>query len=201
MNKFSIAAVASVLALGVAAPAFAQSGPSEVAPFTGPRVEVLAGYDHLGGDGGRNGLVYGGALGYDAQVGGVVLGIDGEITGATTRGVDTSVVVPGDRFRVKAGRDLYVGGRLGYVISPQALIYAKAGYTNARVNERYTSTTLNLNDHDDLSGYRLGAGLEYKLTGNAYIKAEYRYSHYGKLDNVDVNLNRHQVLGGVGFRF
>lgn len=199
MNKFSIAAVASVLALGVAAPAFAQS--NEAAPFTGPRVEVLAGYDHIGGNGGRNGLVYGGALGYDAQVGGVVLGIDGEITGATTRGSDTNVVVTGDRFRVKAGRDLYVGGRLGYVISPQALIYAKAGYTNARIDQRYTTTALTLNDHDDLSGYRLGAGLEYKVTGNAYIKAEYRYSHYGKLDNYDINLNRHQVLGGVGFRF
>ena len=59
------------------------------APFTGPRVEGLVGYDNLrdGSDGnsdGRDGVVYGAAVGYDVQVGGAVLGVEGEITDSST---------------------------------------------------------------------------------------------------------------------
>ena len=203
MRKFAFTAAASVLAFGLAAPAFAQDVPVENAPFTGPRVEALAGYDHIGGENGRDGVVYGGAIGYDAQVGGVILGVEGEITGATTKGSDRDVLVTGDRYRIKAGRDLYAGARIGYAISPLAMIYAKGGYTNARINSRYTTTTATFRDHDDAEGYRIGAGLEYKVNTNTYVKGEYRYSNYKNLDdsNVDIDLDRHQVLAGVGFRF
>lgn len=205
MRKIVITAASAALALGLAAPAFAQDAPVDTtvanAPFTGFRVEALAGYDHVGGDAGSDGLAYGGAIGYDAQVGGVILGVDGEITGATTKGTDRDVLTAGDAYRLKAGRDLYVGARLGYAISPQAVIYAKGGYTNARINERYSIGTATIRDHDDAEGYRIGAGLEYNVGANAYVKGEYRYSHYSKLDNYNIDLDRHQVLAGVGYRF
>ena len=50
----------------------------------------------------------------------------------------------------------------------------------------------------------MGAGVEYNLTPTAYIKGEYRYSHYGHIngiDNYDPNVDRHQIMGGVGIRF
>jgi outer membrane immunogenic protein len=202
MRKFALTA-ASLLALGIAAPAFAQDVPVEAAPFTGPRVEAVAGYDHIGGENGRDGFVYGGVLGYDAQVGGVILGVEGEITDATTKGTDRGLVAAGDTFRISAGRDLYAGARLGYAISPVAMIYAKAGYTNARINSRYTLGTTSVRDHEDAEGYRVGAGIEYKMGTNAYVKGEYRYSNYSNIDgaDVDIDLDRHQVLAGVGFRF
>ncbi|MEN2786871.1 outer membrane protein [Sphingomonas qilianensis] len=203
MRKFALSAATGVLALGLAAPAFAQDVPVEAAPFTGPRVEAIAGYDHLGGENGSDGVVYGGQIGYDAQVGGVILGVEGELTGATTKSDDANVLAAGDRFRVKAGRDLYAGARLGYAISPVAMIYAKAGYTNAQIESRYTAGVVTIRDKEDAEGYRLGAGLEYKMSGNAYVKAEYRYSNYNNLDggDVDIDLDRHQVLAGVGVRF
>jgi len=203
MRKLVLTAATAALGLGLAAPAFAQD--TGKAPFTGVRVEALAGYDNLSdGDSrssGKDGFVYGGALGYDAQVGGFVLGVDGEITGATTKVRGTDVLTAGDRLRVRAGRDLYVGGRIGYVVSPQTLIYAKAGYTNARINTDYTVGTARIEDHSDLDGYRLGAGLEYNVTPQAYLKAEYRYSHYGNAGGYDIDANRNQVLAGVGYRF
>ena len=59
MNKFLIAALLGATA---ATPALAQ----DAAPFTGPRVEALVGYDNVKGDGGhRNGVTYGAGLGYD----------------------------------------------------------------------------------------------------------------------------------------
>ena len=202
MRKFVLTAAAT-LAFGLAAPAFAQDTPVEDAPFTGLRAEGIAGYEHLGGEDGRDGVVYGGALGYDAQVGGVTLGVEGEITDATTKGRDSNVLVAGDSLRIGTGRDLYAGARLGYAISPVALIYAKGGYTNARINARYTIGATTVRDHDEAEGYRIGAGIEYKLSGNAYVKGEYRYSNYSNLDdgNVDIDLDRHQVLAGVGVRF
>ncbi|QKR98824.1 porin family protein [Sphingomonas sp. CL5.1] len=206
MRKLVIATAAAAMGAALATPALAQSQ----APFSGPRVEVLAGWDHLnshdGDSDGRDGFTYGGAVGYDARIGGnAVLGVEGEIDGATTKARAYDVVNANDSFRLKAGRDIYVGGRLGYVVSPQAMIYAKAGYTNARFNARYFDGTSTVyEDGRNLDGYRLGAGVEYNLTPTAYIKGEYRYSHYGHMngiDNYDPNVDRHQIMAGVGMRF
>jgi len=204
MRKLAFATAAAAFGVALATPALAQNG-----DFSGPRLEALAGYDNLqdGGDGdseGREGFTYGALLGYDFQRGNIVYGIDGEITDATTKSRSYNEVTAGDRFSVEAGRDLYIGGRLGYVISPAAMIYAKGGYTNARVESRYQPTTgadSELVDKADLDGFRLGAGLEYKLTPTAFVKGEYRYSHYGEIEGYNIDLDRHQLMAGLGIRF
>jgi outer membrane immunogenic protein len=204
MRKFAFATAAAAFGVALATPALAQNG-----DFSGPRLEALAGYDNLrdGGDGdseGREGFSYGVLLGYDIQNGNIVYGIDGEITDATTKSRSYNEVTAGDRFSVEAGRDLYIGGRLGYVISPAAMIYAKGGYTNARVESRYQANTgadSELVDKADLDGFRLGAGLEYKLTPTAFVKGEYRYSHYGEIEGYNIDLDRHQLMAGLGIRF
>jgi outer membrane immunogenic protein len=204
MRKFAFATAAAAFGVALATPALAQNG-----DFSGPRLEALAGYDNLrdGGDGdseGREGFSYGALLGYDIQNGNIVYGIDGEITDATTKSRSYNEVTAGDRFSVEAGRDLYIGGRLGYVISPAAMIYAKGGYTNARVESRYQANTgadSELVDKADLDGFRLGAGLEYKLTPTAFVKGEYRYSHYGEIEGYNIDLDRHQLMAGLGIRF
>ena len=205
MRKLVFAAAAASGGAALATPALAQS---QQAPFSGPRVEALVGWDHLrdGSDGstdGRDGFTYGGAIGYDARVGGnVVLGVDGEITGSTTKARTSDLIQTGDNLRIRAGRDIYLGARAGYVISPRAMVYVKGGYTNARINARYydgVSTTVE--EGRNMDGYRVGAGLEYNLTPSTYIKGEYRYSHYGKFDGYDADIDRHQLLAGVGVRF
>jgi outer membrane immunogenic protein len=201
MRKLILATAATAAALA-ALPAAAQTA----APFTGPRIEALGGYDTLqdGSDGdseGRDGFVYGGAIGYDVQLGGLVAGVEAELTDSTTRARSYNALAAGDRFQVEAGRDIYVGGRLGYVISPQAMIYGKAGYTNARVEARYDDPTLSIRDDADLDGFRVGAGLEYNITPSAYVKGEYRYSHYGEIEDYDIDADRHQLMAGVGIRF
>lgn len=204
MRKLAFVTAAAAFGVALATPALAQNG-----DFSGPRLEALAGYDNLqdGGDGdseGREGFTYGALLGYDFQRGNIVYGIDGEITDATTKSRSYNEVTAGDRFSVEAGRDLYIGGRLGYVISPAAMIYAKGGYTNARVESRYqpnTGADNELVDKADLDGFRLGAGLEYKLTPTAFVKGEYRYSHYGEIEGYNIDLDRHQLMAGLGIRF
>lgn len=171
MRLFAVSALALAT---LATPAFAQEA---AGPFSGPRAEVVAGWDHAGSYGeGKSGLAYGGAIGIDAQVNHVVIGLEGEITGATTK-----------EDGVSAGRDLYAGMRFGYVVTPTTLVYVKGGYSNARISID--------DDGANFDGYRFGAGVERNF-GRFYGKVEYRYSRYE-----DAELNRDQVMAGVGIRF
>ncbi len=192
MKTYLIAALAATTLAG---PALAQ----DAAPFTGFRVEALAGYDKLKGNGGsRDGITYGGAAGYDFQLGSAVAGIEGEYLDSDTKGCEGSFVVAGDSICANGKRDRYVGGRAGVAATPNTLVYAKAGYTNAKVGVNYTDPATpanNVSASDELDGVRVGAGVEQKLGTNLYAKAEYRYSNY------EAGIERHQVLGGVGFRF
>lgn len=170
MKRFVAAAVA---AIAFATPALAQ----DEATFTGFRVEGLIGYDVVSTPAisDQDGLLYGIGIGYDFNAGPVVLGVEADVTDSTTK-------IAG----IVSDRDLYVGARVGTVVG-QSLLYAKAGYTNARLE----SPVGNAN----FDGVRLGAGVEYALGGNMFLKGEYRYSNY------EADLSRHQVVGGFGIRF
>jgi outer membrane immunogenic protein len=186
--------VASLAAASVAAPALAQ----DRGPFTGVHVEGIAGWDRSHVQGGhRDGVVYGVGAGFDFQAGRAVLGVEGEASDASTKQCVSATVVANDRLCAKAGRDLYVGGRIGALVGPATLLYAKAGYTNGRYNLTYTEPTgvSNFKLHDNLDGVRVGAGVEQAVGRNAYVKAEYRYSNY------EQGFDRHQVVAGFGFRF
>lgn len=187
---------AALLAGTVAAPALAQGQ----APFTGPRVEGIVGWDRnqVEDAGKEDGVLYGVGLGYDFQMGGMVAGIEAEATDSSADTCERDVTVPGDRLCAGAKRDLYVGGRVGSVIGSSTLLYAKAGYTNARFGFDYDDGGSGANDFGDgrnLDGVRLGAGLEHAIGPNSFVKAEYRYSNYQ--DDVE----KHQAVAGFGFRF
>jgi outer membrane immunogenic protein len=217
MRKLILATLAATTA-AAAIPAAAQ----DAGPFTGPRGGVILGYDAMRpgetedsmirGDQGSDGFLYGGDIGYDVAFNSLVVGVEGEITGSTGR-VDNDPRDPSDfgYGRVKAGRDLYIGGRIGVLAAPRTLVYGKVGYTNARLDLTRSDTTTNTGRNFNLDGYRLGAGIEQSLTPNTYAKLEYRYSNYGdaRLNYPDgsstgtfgVDTDRHQVAVGAGFRF
>lgn len=210
-------------ALAISAPAMAQSATDGA--FTGPRVEALVGYDiskagdttdddiNDNNDQSIDGVTYGGAIGYDVNVGGVVLGLEGEITDSSADvdfdGGDAETFGLGD---VNAGRDLYVGVRAGVLATPDLLLYAKGGYTNARYNVNGSFDGDEYRAKIDTDGFRLGAGAEYALNQNTYAKLEYRYSNYSSaeldfegdqpdVDLGEIDVDRHQVMLGFGYRF
>ena len=201
---------AALLASAAVTPALAQ----ENAPFTGAHVEALAGYDAIGVgdadlDDSADGFLYGINAGYDFQLGGVIAGIEGEVTDSTTKRRGNELLVVGDSARLDTDRDLYVGARLGFAAGPSTMIYAKGGYTNAKLKAEYNDGTgLLATEGVTLDGYRLGAGVEQKFNifgPSGYVKAEYRYSNYKNLDfgaaDIDTDLDRHQLLVGLGVRF
>ena len=220
--KYTVAILAASSAAALAPPAMAQD---TNAAFTGPRAEVLAGYDsstagstidddiNVDNDQSIEGIAYGAAIGYDVAFGGVLVGAEAEYTGSTA---DTEFVdgdFEGFGFgNVETGRDLYVGARVGVLAQPDLLAYAKGGYTNAKYNLRSTDGTRQFDQDIDADGYRVGAGLEYALSGNSYTKIEYRYSNYGEgeidfdadvpdSERFELDTDRHQVMVGFGYRF
>lgn len=205
MKKIIVAAAA---AAAFATPAFAQ----EESNFGGFKAGVVLGYDstklEIEDEGGsKGGFLYGVTAGYDLQLGRAVLGVEAEVTDSTTRKRAADLLKAGDRAKLSAGRDLYIGARAGVAFNPTLLGYVKAGYTNARVKLNYDGVpaTTSFTASDNLDGYRLGAGLEYSPKGNFFGRLEYRYSDYGKFKyqgvNTGVETSRHQVAVTAGYRF
>ena len=189
--------LAALLTGAAAAPAAAQVN----APFTGPRVEAIIGYDHadVNDVGSSDGITYGIGAGYDFQMGSAVVGVEAELSDSTVDECVTNVDVPTDELCAQVGRDIYVGGRVGGVVGANSLLYAKAGYVNGRVAAEYNDgidgDAGDFEEGANLDGVRVGAGLEHRLGTNSFVKAEYRYSNY------EAGVEKHQGVVGVGFRF
>lgn len=201
MSRFIFAALAAAT---IAAPALAAD---DEKTFNGPFVGVQLGWQQdrqslttgtvppvttrAKGDG----LAYGGQIGYDFQVGKAVLGVETSLTGRTGRTDFTA-------FDVEQGRTINVSGRAGWLITPQGLLYARGGYSNARF-----SITNPAGPAENRDGYLVGAGYEHKLGRNVSARIEYNYADYGndRLPGIGsgstLNYHRHAVMTGVNFRF
>ena len=220
-TMFALLATGSLAAL--ATPAAAQDLDS---PFSGLRVQGSAGYDQLragssidadtdaeNNDQSAEGIFYGATVGYDVDLGSVVIGPEVEFAGSTAdTDFDNGDFEGFGLGNVSAGRDLYLGGRIGVKSSEDMMFYVKGGYTNAKLNIRSNDGTTEFDTDYDLDGYRVGGGLEYAFGRNMFTNIEYRYSNYtdaevdfdGTLpdsDRFDVDTDRHQVTVGVGMRF
>jgi outer membrane immunogenic protein len=212
--------VASLLAgATLATPALAQ----DVNPtFTGPRVEAILGYDHVGAgssidnnndrdDQSIDGLLYGVGAGYDVNLGSAVVGVEGEFTDSTAKSDRYDLT---DQFgfgRVSQGRDLYIGARAGILANPNTLVYVKGGYTNTKLNVLAGDTDETTDTAFKLDGWRIGGGVERAINANTFAKVEYRYSKYDSAhidymdgatsSEFDIDTDRHQVVASVGWRF
>ena len=193
MTRLLATAAVAAIAL-TATPAVAQTAPAPV----GPRIEGLVGYDALrvdledfGVDDKLkdNDLFYGIGAGYDFAVSPTLsAGVDVEYTESNNKAdFDDGE----ENAEISTGRDLYAGGRITLPISDRANVYAKAGYTNLKVNGDVDG----VDDSFNLDGARIGAGAQFNIAGQAYVGGEYRYSNY------EQDVSRHQVALTLGTRF
>jgi outer membrane immunogenic protein len=141
------------------------ASPAMASDFAGPRIEVTAGADDVTGGVDPTDVTYGGVLGYDLQVGKVVLGVEATAANVFDRA------------------DLGAAARLGYTLNKNVLAYTRVGYTNLDLGAR------------SADGLAVGGGLEVKLIGSTFAKAEYRYTDF------EGGLGRHGGLVGFGLRF
>ncbi|PWW04237.1 outer membrane immunogenic protein [Hoeflea marina] len=122
--------------------------------------------------------------GYDHEFGnGMVAGIEAR---GRLSGVSTSLTFPGFDASVDEEYGFDVVGRLGYKLTPSALIYGLAGYSFAHFNVDATSFG---SVYDwDANGYVVGAGMEIALSDHLFAGLEYRYAGYEDEDIFDAGL-------------
>jgi outer membrane immunogenic protein len=123
-------------------------------------------------------------------------GIETEIgyaTNSATTGVPGVSNAPGDSVGVKEDWEGGVRARLGYAVAPNTVVYATTGLALQHLQATVTCTSatpfpcgrfgpvtaISATNSPTLSGWTLGGGAEYALTGNLRLRAEYRYSDYG----------------------
>lgn len=164
MKKIVIAASAAVLAMS-AQNAFAQ----DASTFTGPRIGVeigMADDDFLGSEE----TTWGVNAGYDADLGGFVLGGTVSYTGIFDD--------EGSDFE-----ELGIGVRAGAKAGDNALVYATVGYSDIDVYGV------------GVDGVKLGLGIELASSGGFYGQLETRYGSY----DYDIDLYQTVVGVGYRF--
>jgi outer membrane immunogenic protein len=145
----------------------------------------------------RGGLV-GGTLGYNWQMNALVLGLEGDLDWANISG--SVACAPG----VCETRNNWLGtfrGRLGYAMG-RFMPYVTGGLAVGGVK---TSVTGFADSSTTRTGWTVGGGLEYAVSGPWSIKVEYDYVDLGRASapvaGSDAKFQSHIVRAGLNYRF
>jgi outer membrane immunogenic protein len=148
-------------------------------------------------------------LGADFQGSGsnVVFGVFGNYSFG---GIDANVGSGYDNITMSIDNQYQLGLRAGYLVTPTTLAYVKAGYSGGTLNVTHTGAGEWSNP--SLSGYTAGLGVETRLYGGVFARAEYDYTNYGDnqfhtysnattTETSSVNLDEHIAKVGVIYKF
>ena len=130
-----------------------------------------------------DGVVGGGHVGFNLQTGGFVWGVEGDFEGSSVRG-RLNYGSSGQGVRFDQRWQSSVRGRLGFTVTPTAMIYATGGaafsdlrynyFGGARGDELFTGTQ---------TGYTVGAGIEWMFAPSWSARIEYRYTDFGSVEH------------------
>ncbi len=208
--KFSLVAALSVLALGGVASAAdlprrntaptAYVAPVPVFTWTGLYAGVNAGYSWGSQKGAADatygsldGAQVGGTIGYNYQMGQIVLGVEGDDAWNQARGSKAGAIS-------KSTNVATARGRIGYAVD-RVLLFTTAGYAGGAVDRTVGGASAS----DWHNGYALGGGMEYAFTSNVSAKAEYLYTDLTSKSETAVpsraGLTANTVRMGVNYRF
>jgi outer membrane immunogenic protein len=156
-----------------------------------------------------DGGMLGGQIGFNYQMGNVVLGIEADWDWANIGG---SVTGPPFSGTAKVKDIGTVRGRVGYAWD-RFLVYGTAGWAwSSRMTASAAPGLVPPDDSHSLNGYAVGGGLEYGITPNLSLKAEYLHAHLSPTDffrsnappcpgPCDVGSNVNVVRLGLNWRF
>lgn len=139
-----------------------------------------------------DGGLVGAFVGYNWQFGnGFVAGIEGDFdynwNEESFGGVDVGTDWSGA-----------VRGRIGYAFD-RVMVYGAGGWaiTNGYVEG------LGIDESETFNGWTVGAGVDFAVTDNMFIRGEYRYNDFGDKDigGINVDLDQHVVKAGIAVKF
>ncbi|MDT2021744.1 porin family protein [Methylocella sp. CPCC 101449] len=151
-----------------------------------------------------NGVVGGLHAGYNLQFGSIVAGVEGDIEatslkGSTTIGINT--------FKTTVPWQGSLRARLG-VGFDRALIYVTGGVAFAGLKHEVFIPPFALSNQSTRTGWTLGGGVEYAFSPTWSIRAEYRYTDYGRytasffpFGAANTRFKENAVRVGLSYRF
>lgn len=153
-----------------------------------------------------NGVIGGANVGYNYQINQFVIGLEGTVDGTSISNTAVAnVPLLGGTFGVTANSSIpiegSIRGRLGFAWD-RALIYATGGVAFGGFNTNFNgfgvgaggvpifgSTSVS----DTRVGWTVGGGIQYAVTNNWSVRAEYRYTDFGSFNEA-----LFPGLGGIG---
>ena len=141
-------------------------------------------FDFTGGDATQ---VFAGVnAGYNQQINNWVWGIEGDLNYKAGHGFYAPL-----NLEIRSGWDASIRGKLGFLLTPSALIYATGGvaFTSFKTEQATFNNGPNGGTNGEFSGgpdigssrvgWTIGGGAEYALDSHWSAKLEYRYTDYG----------------------
>jgi outer membrane immunogenic protein len=133
------------------------------------------------------GVVGGAHIGYNWQMSQIVIGLEGDVEGSSlhSSSVDTTGVVS---TSAREPFEASIRGRVGFAWD-RALIYGTGGAAFGSLHNTATNLTTGGVDTFDTSrvGWTVGGGVEYAVSNNWSIRAEYRYTDLGNFTDTLTN--------------
>lgn len=185
------------------------------ADFSGPYVGVQLGYGKttadvsgtvggtsFSGDDSEGGVNYGILGGYGRQFGNFYLG--GELE-ASLSNAEYSQTVNGVSGRIEQDWTLGAALRAGYVVAPNTMIYGRAGIVSTNFEGSATNGASSVSADENFTGFRFGGGVEFLVTQNIGLRAEYTRTEYADKTFTSgantVNIDGHEDLFRIAVSF
>ncbi|MCX8253389.1 Porin [Beijerinckiaceae bacterium RH CH11] len=163
-----------------------------------------------------NGVIGGAHVGYNFSTqslgfgnfgglgaGGLVLGVEGDVDGSNYKSnYLLGAVSDATRQDIQGS----VRGRLG-VAFDRFMVYGTGGAAFGDLKNNYTFGALNSSLSHTRVGWTAGGGVEYAISNNWSLRAEYRYTDFGTFNDQigAVNVRHHEtdnrVQGGFSYKF
>lgn len=152
------------------------------------------------------GGLFGGTIGFNAQTGAFVFGLEGDVDANWMRDSNSTGTgicsVPG--CAIQTSWFATARGRVGYAFD-RALLYLTAGGAFGDIQ----MSTNNLTANADRAGWTVGGGIEYAILGPWSAKVEYLYADLGSVGcgaatcgiDTTVGFKTNIVRLGVNYRF
>lgn len=147
---------------------------------------------------GSNGWLIGGRIGADYQLG--QRWVAGVLVEGNLQAIDTVIGFGGANIRFSGDQRWAVRGRLGYLLTPETLLYVTGGFTQGRTRISALGGSASLTTN----GWQIGGGIETRLAGNWFMFGEYIHTFsnsYGQFAPLSVRPTSGTARIGVNYRF
>jgi outer membrane immunogenic protein len=156
----------------------------------------------------NSGVIGGAHVGYNLQLSQFVVGLEGDVDGSSLKktitgspligGVSPFAVVVPTTITANLGVQGSIRGRIGYAWD-RVLIYGTGGVAFGGVNGSISTPFGFDSTSTTRVGWTVGGGLEYAVTNNWSVRAEYRYTQFGHSTVFASNsFGTFPLLGAIG---